>query len=177
MTDKSTPNRASVHRIGPPKPPYFPGSDLEQISLEETNATRGVLGPSAVVSAGSIDYFASADGIFVFNLDREHRISQKIDPIFRGENVQPLARRCSWIGPAPRSRSTSSHASIAQQEIVSRYVSEHHSANIVLWAGRTRSLAGEIHSTSPAHVTRVSPGIPGCRWAWLSLGRRRRGAI
>jgi len=52
---------------------------------EKTNANVAAIGPQAVCSAGSIDYFAAADGIYEFNGDSEKKISQKIDPLFHGD--------------------------------------------------------------------------------------------
>lgn len=52
--------------------------------LEQSNATVGALGMRAVCNAGEADYFISTDGLFLYDLDVEHRASENIDPVFMG---------------------------------------------------------------------------------------------
>ena len=49
------------------------------------DSTVGINGPRSYCNAGLYDYFRGGDGIFLFNLDYKQRISQKIDPIFKGD--------------------------------------------------------------------------------------------
>ena len=53
----------------------------------ETNATIGILGPNAVADAGEVDYIAGPDGIYLFDLDQAHKVSKKLDPLFKRESV------------------------------------------------------------------------------------------
>lgn len=59
--------------------------DDESAALEQTNSNVGVLGPRAVADAGSLDYFVGPGGIYAFDFDRERKISEKLDPIFKGQ--------------------------------------------------------------------------------------------
>lgn len=62
--------------------------DADGNDPRQTNANRSPVGKRAVVSAGSVDYYAAADGVYLFNGDYEEEISVKIRPIFRGETVE-----------------------------------------------------------------------------------------
>lgn len=53
-----------------------------------TNANIGIVGPRAVCNAGSTDYFVGPEGVYSFNGDFEQKISQALDPIFKGEWVK-----------------------------------------------------------------------------------------
>lgn len=52
-----------------------------------TRATLGLLGANAVCVAGEVDYFQGLEGIYAFNGDTARKISQKLDPIFKGQTV------------------------------------------------------------------------------------------
>lgn len=54
----------------------------------QTNANIGLVGEKAVCNAGAIDYFMGQEGVYIFNGDFETKISQPLDPIFKGEYVQ-----------------------------------------------------------------------------------------
>ncbi|MBM3744162.1 MAG: hypothetical protein FJW34_00020 [Acidobacteria bacterium] len=56
----------------------------EAATIEQTNANIGILGPRAVADAGALDYFAGPQGVYGFDFDRERKISEKLDPIFKG---------------------------------------------------------------------------------------------
>lgn len=62
----------------------YPG-DPEKVSPVKTNANIGLVGPNAVVNAGAVDYLVGPEGVYVFNGDFETKISQAIDPIFKGD--------------------------------------------------------------------------------------------
>jgi hypothetical protein len=55
--------------------------------VEITRATLGLIGNRAVCMAGDVDYFQGKEGIYRFNGDTAQKISDKLDPIFRGETV------------------------------------------------------------------------------------------
>lgn len=55
---------------------------------ERTNANIGAAGVQAVCTAGSYDYVRGPKGIYRFNGDYEQKVSVKIDPIFKGDQVQ-----------------------------------------------------------------------------------------
>jgi hypothetical protein len=63
------------------------GDPEDRGALEEADNTVGALGPRAVSNAGDVDYFAGPDGIYEFNMRAPRKISQAVDPIFRGETV------------------------------------------------------------------------------------------
>lgn len=52
--------------------------------LEQCSAAIGAAAVEAVAPAGPVDYVVSRDGAFLFNLDSEQRVSEKLDPIFAG---------------------------------------------------------------------------------------------
>lgn len=52
--------------------------------LEQCSASIGALGQNAVAWAGAVDYVLSTDGVFLFDLDAEHKASEKIEPVFFG---------------------------------------------------------------------------------------------
>lgn len=53
----------------------------------QANSNVGLVGPNAVVSAGAIDYFVGAEGVYEFNGDYETKISGAIDGIFKNDYV------------------------------------------------------------------------------------------
>lgn len=53
----------------------------------KTLAQIGAVGRQAVANAGGIDYFVGPEGVYSFNGERERKISQAIDPIFKGDWV------------------------------------------------------------------------------------------
>lgn len=55
--------------------------------VEATRATLGLIGNRAVCVAGQVDYFQGKEGIYRFNGDTAQKISDKLDPIFKGETV------------------------------------------------------------------------------------------
>lgn len=55
---------------------------------EDTNAGMGIVGPFALASDGGVDYFAGPEGVYQFNGDRPVKITDKVDPIFKGEYVK-----------------------------------------------------------------------------------------
>lgn len=61
--------------------------DPDDNDSERTNANVGLIGPNAVVNAGSIDYFGGPEGVYSFNMDFETKLSGDIDPIFKGDYV------------------------------------------------------------------------------------------
>jgi hypothetical protein len=67
--------------------------------LELVRPKTIILGPRAMVNAGKVDYFATIDGIFRFDLDKEIKLSQKLDPMFQNKytelgptHISPLER-------------------------------------------------------------------------------------
>lgn len=56
--------------------------------LEPTNAGIGVVGPQAVAEGDGVDYICARDGVYVFNGDQARKISEAVDPLFRGQYVE-----------------------------------------------------------------------------------------
>lgn len=61
---------------------------LAGIDPVQTNANIGLVGENALCNAGAIDYFMGQEGVYLFNGDFEQKISQPLDPIFKGEFVR-----------------------------------------------------------------------------------------
>lgn len=59
--------------------------DPETADPIRTNANIGIVGPKAVCNAGAVDYLVGPEGVYRFNIDFEEKISQALDPIFKGE--------------------------------------------------------------------------------------------
>ncbi len=55
--------------------------------LEIVNYNYGAVGPQAVTHAGGVDYFVSKEGVYEFDGQSARKISDKIDPIFKGQTV------------------------------------------------------------------------------------------
>lgn len=55
--------------------------------FHDSNAQMGISSPNGVVKAGSVDYAHMSEGIYVFNGASPSKVSQKIDPIFKGRSV------------------------------------------------------------------------------------------
>ncbi len=55
--------------------------------FHNTNAQMGISSPNGVVNAGPVDYAHMSEGIYVFNGATPTKISQKIDPIFKGRTI------------------------------------------------------------------------------------------
>lgn len=55
--------------------------------FHNSNAQMGISSPNGVVQAGPIDYAHMSEGIYAFNGSTPTKISQKIDPIFKGRSV------------------------------------------------------------------------------------------
>lgn len=53
----------------------------------QTDSTFGLIGPAAAVNYGSVDFIVGADGVYRYNLDFGDKISDDIDPIFKGDYV------------------------------------------------------------------------------------------
>lgn len=53
----------------------------------QTNSDVGIVGKHAVAKAGAVDFFVAQDGVYLFNGDTAQKISQKINPIFKGDYV------------------------------------------------------------------------------------------
>lgn len=70
--------------------------DLAEALPRRTLAQVGAVGRRAVVPAGGYDYFVGPEGVYVFNGERERKISQAIDPIFKGDWVNVGA---SYVPP------------------------------------------------------------------------------
>lgn len=60
-------------------------NDPELVSTAHSPVSR-----RAIVNTGDVDYFVGHDGVYRFNGDTVVKVSQKVDPIFRGYNA-PLA--------------------------------------------------------------------------------------
>lgn len=57
--------------------------DLERIATEV-----GLSGPKAICSAGALDFFRGPEGIYVCDGDSARKVSQKLDPLFKGDSYQ-----------------------------------------------------------------------------------------
>lgn len=53
----------------------------------QSNAADGLVGPKAVCNAGSHDYAVLGEGVYKVTLDTEEKISDAIDPIFKGDYI------------------------------------------------------------------------------------------
>lgn len=62
--------------------------DPEKADPVRTNANIGLVGPKALANCGAVDYFVGPEGVYRFNGDFEEKISQPLDPIFKGEWVK-----------------------------------------------------------------------------------------
>lgn len=71
----------SIHRVDG----SWPGRQIK------TSARHGILGVNAVCEAGGesggLFFYASDDGIYSFNMDFGRKLSQDLDPLFRGQSV------------------------------------------------------------------------------------------
>lgn len=70
--------RASIWRVN---------GDIDQVGVdpERTAASMGARGKRCVVSGAGVDYFLGAEGVYLFDGQREVKISADLDPLFRGE--------------------------------------------------------------------------------------------
>jgi hypothetical protein len=72
--------------------------DLASGVLEQTNARTGLIGRKAWASRGLVDYIQGDEGIYVFDGDSATKMSEKVDPIFKGfysgkiEQTRPINR-------------------------------------------------------------------------------------
>lgn len=79
--------------------------DLEGGILEQTNSDTGLIGRKAWAAHGLVDYIQGKEGIYVFNGDVAVKMSEKVDPIFKGlysgkvEQTKPIdeARRAQAV--------------------------------------------------------------------------------
>lgn len=62
--------------------------DPETSDPTKSNAADGLVGPKAVCNAGAFDYAVLGEGVYRVTLDTEEKISDSIDPIFKGDYVQ-----------------------------------------------------------------------------------------
>ena len=60
----------------------------DDADYQQVDSTVGLVGPSAVVNGGQVDYFMGPEGIYYRNYDTKTKISGDIDPIFKGDYVQ-----------------------------------------------------------------------------------------
>lgn len=58
--------------------------DVGSQGAEMARVEFGLIGPRAVCNGGVVDYFQGKEGIYAFNGDTAIKISQKIEPIFKG---------------------------------------------------------------------------------------------
>lgn len=65
----------------------LPG-DPVNVDAQQVDASIGLVGPRAVCNAGWIDYFMGPEGVYLRNSDFTRKISDAIDPIFKGDSVQ-----------------------------------------------------------------------------------------
>jgi hypothetical protein len=63
--------------------------DIVTGTLMDTSATCGAVGKNAVANCGAFDLVLAADGVYKFNLDNTGPVSEKISPVFIGQQ---------WIG-------------------------------------------------------------------------------
>ena len=61
--------------------------------LEPITRDIGAIGGSGIISVGGTDYFQSKEGVYSFNGERATKATGKLDPLFRGEFLEP-------VGPA-----------------------------------------------------------------------------
>ncbi len=62
--------------------------DPDTGTLEQTKSKVGILGSRAVVNGGDVDYFASVDGVFSFDMDKPTKLTPRLDPIFQGAGTE-----------------------------------------------------------------------------------------
>lgn len=58
--------------------------DLDDGILEQTNSDTGLIGRKAWYSEGGYDYFQGKEGVYRFDGDHAVKISERVDPIFKG---------------------------------------------------------------------------------------------
>lgn len=56
-------------------------------SLDLTNPEIGLLGEAAIASRGDLDYFQATEGIYVYNGYTAKKVSDKLDPLFKGDPI------------------------------------------------------------------------------------------
>ena len=59
--------------------------------LERLDTTLGIGGMRSRASAGVMDYFRAEEGVYTCNGDQCAKVSTKLDPLFKGDAVSPLA--------------------------------------------------------------------------------------
>ncbi len=62
--------------------------DPETSSPTITNSKVSAFSSTCICKGGGVDYFAGPEGVFLFNMDNETKLSYDIDPIFKGDYVQ-----------------------------------------------------------------------------------------
>ncbi len=62
--------------------------DPETADPVKTNSNIGIVGPQAACNNGAVDLIMGPEGVYSFNGDFETKISQALDPIFKGEWVK-----------------------------------------------------------------------------------------
>lgn len=86
----------SIHRLN---------GDPDVVDPEEVIPTVGAAGEDAVAPWGDVDFFVGSDGgVHRFNGDSTSHVSQKIDPIFRGETVEVGGVQCPPLNRAAISK-------------------------------------------------------------------------
>ncbi|MFH1110983.1 MAG: hypothetical protein V1790_17560 [Planctomycetota bacterium] len=58
--------------------------DLDDGTLEQTNSDTGLIGRRAWASYGGADYFQGREGLYRFDGDHSTKITERVDPIFKG---------------------------------------------------------------------------------------------
>lgn len=98
----------------------------------KTNSQVGAVGEKAVWNGGAVDYFIGWEGVYSFNGDFETKISDAIDPIFKGRfvrindgetiepiNVSALSKACiSVIGDRLRISYASASSSVNNSVLI-----------------------------------------------------------
>jgi hypothetical protein len=67
--------------------------DLENGVLEQTNSDTGLIGRRAWAQCGSFDVFQGKEGLHRFNGDTAEKITDNLDPIFKGMTAGSIIKR------------------------------------------------------------------------------------
>ncbi len=160
--------RRSIWRI--------PG-DPVNVDAVKTNGNIGAVGPSAFCSDGAVDFVVSAEGVYLYNLDEEQKISEAIDPIFKGDSVQLAPGEI--IPPIEPTAIGTCCIEIANERLRLSYPEVGHSTpNVVLiynkttgsWAQERYSGVGFSALAYWGTGLPMTGGAPGGAWYALEMG-------
>jgi hypothetical protein len=152
--------------------------------LEKTNAEIGLVGARAICSVGRIDYLVAADGLYACDGESAVKLSQAVDPIFKGEQVTivgadpvqgmttdpdyrkkiAVAHRAGqiWIS-YPTGLATTNNATLVYHIASKRWAKDSRAFDALYDEGQAGYLLGQITTRSVLAAVEVQP-TPGARY-------------